>query len=234
MLRLLDGIDALKRTPDRVAALVRKRLYLTAVRALLAAQKTADGEDYAAVGALVDVRAALAEARSALHETIVEDLHRYLYLRSAPCEELVLGAMSTTGGDDSGFPSSNGAHFETYTTLTSLSPASTASTALSPASPNMQPHRLGTAGRPSTAHSKTPQHRRMRSDTSAVQARKMRTDGAAGSLWSAVAADVLAAAKEDAVVLEEDGDANPEEDPLKHIQLMVAALDSRFRKWFSF
>lgn len=204
---MLDVIDTLRRAPERIAALIQRRYYGTAVRELLGAQKTADGEDCKGVGALADVRGSLAAVKTALHETIVDDLHRYLYLRSTQCEELVLG--EDTAGAVAATSSAASAADGHSSTLSG--------TASSPIKSTMRGG--GGAAVPSTSS----KHRRFRSDVVAAlaQSHKLRADGN----LSAVAADILASRADDPTSLDEDLERAPEDDPLRHIQLMVAALD---------
>ncbi|TPX58983.1 hypothetical protein PhCBS80983_g02766 [Powellomyces hirtus] len=81
--RILDAIEELQTAPDRLDALIQGKYYLTAVRLLLSSMRSLDEGECAEIGALELVRQKLHEIRESLHETLIEELHNHLYLKSA-------------------------------------------------------------------------------------------------------------------------------------------------------
>ncbi|KAJ3149479.1 hypothetical protein HDU89_003843 [Geranomyces variabilis] len=81
--RILDAIEDLQTTPDRLEALIQGKYYLTAVRLLFSSIRALDDGDCAEIGALELVRQRLYEIRDSLHETLIEELHNHVYLKSA-------------------------------------------------------------------------------------------------------------------------------------------------------
>ncbi|KAI8915401.1 Sec8 exocyst complex component-specific domain-containing protein [Powellomyces hirtus] len=81
--RILDAIEELQTAPDRLDALIQGKYYLTAVRLLLSSMRSLDEGECAEIGALELVRQKLHEIRECLHETLIEELHNHLYLKSA-------------------------------------------------------------------------------------------------------------------------------------------------------
>jgi exocyst complex component 4 len=68
---------------------MKQKYYLAAVQTLLTASKTLAGSDYAEIGALSDIKATLTILRQSMHETILDDLHRYLYIKNIPTADLL-------------------------------------------------------------------------------------------------------------------------------------------------
>lgn len=82
MLRMLNTIEELKMAPEKFEALVHRKQYLSASKILLASIKTISSSDYGDIKALSDIRASLLQFRGTVHETIIEELHKYVYLRA--------------------------------------------------------------------------------------------------------------------------------------------------------
>ncbi|KXS11677.1 hypothetical protein M427DRAFT_426557 [Gonapodya prolifera JEL478] len=82
MLQIIDVIDDLRKTPDRLENLVSGKYFLNATRLLLNSIKTLEHQHYTNIGALVDLRQALNSLRNTLHETLIEELNRHIYLKS--------------------------------------------------------------------------------------------------------------------------------------------------------
>ncbi|KAJ3283609.1 hypothetical protein HK104_010298, partial [Borealophlyctis nickersoniae] len=82
MNRILDIVEDLQKTPDKVETLIQGKFYLTAVRTLLSAIRAATGGDCAEIGALEVTRQKLTELHSTLHETLIEEIHNHVYLKS--------------------------------------------------------------------------------------------------------------------------------------------------------
>ncbi|KAJ3037904.1 hypothetical protein HDV00_001248 [Rhizophlyctis rosea] len=83
MKRILDAVEELHTTPERLETMIQGKYFLTAVRTLLSAIRTLNGADLMEIGALEGVKERLTEIRRNLHETLVEELHNHLYLKSA-------------------------------------------------------------------------------------------------------------------------------------------------------
>ncbi|KAJ3011813.1 hypothetical protein HKX48_006633 [Thoreauomyces humboldtii] len=81
--RILDAIEDMQTTPDRLEALIQGKYYLTAVRLLLSAMRTLAEGECADIGALEAVKQKLQEIRESIHETLIEELHNHVYLKSA-------------------------------------------------------------------------------------------------------------------------------------------------------
>ncbi|TPX72632.1 hypothetical protein SpCBS45565_g00189 [Spizellomyces sp. 'palustris'] len=81
--RILDTIEELQNMPDRLDALVQGKYYLTAVRLLVSATRTVEEGECSEIGALEAVKQRLQEMRGTIHETVIEELHNHLYLKSA-------------------------------------------------------------------------------------------------------------------------------------------------------
>ncbi|KND01717.1 uncharacterized protein SPPG_03510 [Spizellomyces punctatus DAOM BR117] len=81
--RILDTIEELQNMPDRLDALVQGKYYLTAVRLLVSATRTVEEGECSEIGALEAVKQRLQEMRGTIHETLIEELHNHLYLKSA-------------------------------------------------------------------------------------------------------------------------------------------------------
>lgn len=97
MLRMLDTIDELRRAPQKAEQLARQKYYLAAVKTALEALHTLRSSDFSSIGALEDVRLHLTSIKDSMHLAIIEDLHRYLYMRAPGCDESLFGAE---WGDD--------------------------------------------------------------------------------------------------------------------------------------
>ncbi|KAJ3052048.1 hypothetical protein HK097_006960 [Rhizophlyctis rosea] len=102
MNRILEAVEELHTTPDRLEILIQEKHFLTAVRTLLAAIRTLNGADFMDIGALEATKDRLTEirrvslvlfcldgngidarlSRKNLHETLLEELHDHLYLKS--------------------------------------------------------------------------------------------------------------------------------------------------------
>ncbi|KAI8850248.1 hypothetical protein BC829DRAFT_389576 [Chytridium lagenaria] len=82
MNRILDLIDELQKTPERLETLIHGKFYLTAVRTLISTIKTLNGEDLFDIGALESIRSKLDDLKTTLPETLLEELHNHIYLKS--------------------------------------------------------------------------------------------------------------------------------------------------------
>lgn len=90
---MLSTIESLKKAPEQIQQFLQNRHYLNAVRALLSALKTINGSDFADVQALSDIRQTLYGIRGSMYETILDELHRCLYLKSAVFAKLNVNSL---------------------------------------------------------------------------------------------------------------------------------------------
>ena len=208
---MLDGIEELKKSPKRIEELIQGKHYLAAVRTLLQSLKTIQGSDYASVEALVDVQGILLLMRNSLHETILDDLHRYLYMKSPYCDENLFGDLEVVLQTS---PLQHSLHQSPITASPSHRSSFLAAEGAGGAGGSMKPSKTNVS--PSSMR----KHRRFRSDVVAALAQRTKSDSMARTALeeSPMGGDVEE-------ILAEDLEANPEEDPLKHIEIMVAALD---------
>lgn len=97
---LLEQIENLKGVPERVEKYKQKRHYLHATELLVSSVASLES-DLKDVEALKDVRNELQAKQQALHNVLIEDLHRHLYVRSAGECLLNWGAADASRGDGS-------------------------------------------------------------------------------------------------------------------------------------
>ncbi|KAI8818997.1 Sec8 exocyst complex component-specific domain-containing protein [Fimicolochytrium jonesii] len=81
--RILDMVEDLQTMPARLEALIQGKYYLTAVRLLQSATRSIEEGECAEIGALEAVAQKLHEIRTSIHETLIEELHSHIYLKSA-------------------------------------------------------------------------------------------------------------------------------------------------------
>ncbi|KAJ3335656.1 hypothetical protein HDU93_004770 [Gonapodya sp. JEL0774] len=82
MLQIIDVIDDLRKTPDRLENLISGKFFLNATKLLLSSIRTMEHQHYTGIGALVDLRQQFQTLRNTLHETLIEELNRHVYLKS--------------------------------------------------------------------------------------------------------------------------------------------------------
>ncbi|KAJ3108836.1 hypothetical protein HDU97_010108 [Phlyctochytrium planicorne] len=82
MNRILDLIDELQKTPEKLENLIHGKFYLTAVRTLISTLRTLNGGDLCEIGALESIRTKLDDLKNTLPETLLEELHNHIYLKS--------------------------------------------------------------------------------------------------------------------------------------------------------
>ncbi|KAI8063832.1 Sec8 exocyst complex component-specific domain-containing protein [Gongronella butleri] len=88
MLSLLESIDEIKNTPEKLVTLTSDKHVLTAARLLMTTIKTVDSPDMKKIGALDDLRITLSTEKNSLYDLLLEELHNHLYLKSPYCENL--------------------------------------------------------------------------------------------------------------------------------------------------
>ncbi|CAG8528432.1 3435_t:CDS:10 [Paraglomus brasilianum] len=86
MIRILDLIEEVKGTPEKLEVLIREKHFLTAAKTLLEAIRTMDRREMAGIGALSDLKRYLKAQQNSFHEVLIEQLHNHLYLKSPYCD----------------------------------------------------------------------------------------------------------------------------------------------------
>ncbi|KAG0229525.1 hypothetical protein BGW42_001553 [Actinomortierella wolfii] len=86
MIEILDEIDELKQMPAKLEVLVREKHFLNAVTLLVKAHKTMHKPEMQAIGALTDLQRYFNEKTESLTETLIEEMHNHLYLKSPYCD----------------------------------------------------------------------------------------------------------------------------------------------------
>ncbi|XP_078668004.1 exocyst complex component 4-like isoform X9 [Branchiostoma floridae x Branchiostoma belcheri] len=81
ILSLLQQIENVKQTPEKLDEYMAKKHYLHATELLVSAVASLEGT-LCGVEALRDVRAELQNKKEQMHEVLIEELHRHLYIRS--------------------------------------------------------------------------------------------------------------------------------------------------------
>ncbi|KAJ3217398.1 hypothetical protein HDU67_007981 [Dinochytrium kinnereticum] len=82
MNRILDLIDELQKTPEKLETLIHGKFYLTAVRTLISTLRTLNGDDLCEIGALESIRSKLEDLKNIIPESLLEELHNHIYLKS--------------------------------------------------------------------------------------------------------------------------------------------------------
>ncbi|CAG8438987.1 8342_t:CDS:10 [Ambispora gerdemannii] len=85
MLRILDSIEDIQGTHQKLEGLLREKHFLTASKILLDAIRIMDRKEMMGIGALHDLRRYLKAQQTSLHEVLIEELHNHLYLKSPYC-----------------------------------------------------------------------------------------------------------------------------------------------------
>ncbi|KAG9307493.1 hypothetical protein G9A89_017323 [Geosiphon pyriformis] len=86
MLRILDSIEDIQGTHQKLEGLLREKHFLTASKILLDAIRIMARKEMMGIGALHDLRRYLKAQQTSLHEMLIEELHNHLYLKSPYCD----------------------------------------------------------------------------------------------------------------------------------------------------
>ncbi|TPX38723.1 hypothetical protein SeMB42_g06582 [Synchytrium endobioticum] len=89
MMRILDTIEDVRRTPEKVETLMQGKFFLSAVKTLLNATKSLKSREFSEIGAVAIIRQHLQQLKDVLNETLIEELHNHLYLKSPFCQDCV-------------------------------------------------------------------------------------------------------------------------------------------------
>ncbi|ORX58842.1 hypothetical protein DM01DRAFT_1333460 [Hesseltinella vesiculosa] len=88
MLNLLESIEEIKNTPEKLVNLTNNKHVLHAATLLMGAIKTVESQEMKKIGALDDLRLTLASEKNSLYDLLLEELHNHIYLKSPYCENL--------------------------------------------------------------------------------------------------------------------------------------------------
>ncbi|KAI9593484.1 hypothetical protein BDF19DRAFT_447899 [Syncephalis fuscata] len=83
MIRLLDEIEDLKKVPERVEQLRQKHEHTEAVAQVVKALDHVENGPLAGIGALADLKKQLLAERNTMHERLIEELLKLLYLKQS-------------------------------------------------------------------------------------------------------------------------------------------------------
>ncbi|KAI8380409.1 Sec8 exocyst complex component-specific domain-containing protein [Blakeslea trispora] len=86
MLSILETIEELRTTPEKIESMLDQRLVLSASKLLVSSLKQAMNKDMVQIGALDDVRRSLLSQKNGLYDMLIEELHDHLYLKNAHCD----------------------------------------------------------------------------------------------------------------------------------------------------
>ncbi|CDS07546.1 hypothetical protein LRAMOSA01495 [Lichtheimia ramosa] len=96
MLNLLESIDEIRSTPEKLDKLMGSKHVLSAAKLLIKSLRAVHSKDMKEIGALDDLRRTLTTQKNAsiwferqhlaLHELLIEELHNHLYLKSQYCD----------------------------------------------------------------------------------------------------------------------------------------------------
>ncbi|KAI9476110.1 MAG: Sec8 exocyst complex component-specific domain-containing protein [Benjaminiella poitrasii] len=86
MLSILEIIEELRTTPEKIDMLMESKHVLSASKLLSNSLKQAMNKDMMQIGALDDIRRTLKSQKNALYDLLIEELHNHLYLKNSYCE----------------------------------------------------------------------------------------------------------------------------------------------------
>ncbi|KAG2192041.1 hypothetical protein INT46_011644 [Mucor plumbeus] len=86
MLSILETIEELRTTPEKIDAMMESKHVLSASKLLTSSTKQALSKDMMQIGALDDVRRTLASQKNTLYDLLIEELHNHLYLKNSYCD----------------------------------------------------------------------------------------------------------------------------------------------------
>ncbi|KAI9250189.1 Sec8 exocyst complex component-specific domain-containing protein [Phascolomyces articulosus] len=86
MLNLLEIIEEIRSTPEKVERLMNSKYVLSAADLLMQSTRTVNSKDMKQIGALDDIRRTLDGQKNTLYDLLIEELHNHLYLKSSFCD----------------------------------------------------------------------------------------------------------------------------------------------------
>ncbi|VUC22439.1 unnamed protein product [Clonostachys rosea] len=87
LIQTLNELDELRSVPDQLEARISEKRFLTAVEVLHNALRKLRKPELDDIGALSDLRNYLSNQETSLMDTLVEELHEHLYLKSPYCQD---------------------------------------------------------------------------------------------------------------------------------------------------
>ncbi|KAI7903171.1 uncharacterized protein BX663DRAFT_433609 [Cokeromyces recurvatus] len=86
MLTVLEIIEELKTTPEKIETMMENKHVFSASKLLSSSLKQAMSKDMMQIGALDDIRRTLKSQKNALYDLLIEELHNHLYLKNSYCD----------------------------------------------------------------------------------------------------------------------------------------------------
>ncbi|KAG1064630.1 hypothetical protein G6F42_026965 [Rhizopus arrhizus] len=86
MLSILETIEELRTTPEKIDALMESKHVLGASKLLSSSIRQAMSKDMMQIGALDDIRRTLTTQKNTLYDLLIEELHNHLYLKNSYCD----------------------------------------------------------------------------------------------------------------------------------------------------
>ncbi|CAO3669367.1 unnamed protein product [Rhizopus stolonifer] len=86
MLSILEVIEDLRTTPEKVETMIENKHVFVASNLLVSSIKTISSKEMTQIGALDDVRRTLLSQKNTLYDLLIEELHTHLYLKSSHCD----------------------------------------------------------------------------------------------------------------------------------------------------
>ncbi|KAI8878211.1 hypothetical protein K501DRAFT_196399 [Backusella circina FSU 941] len=83
MLSILETMQELRTTPDKIERMMDSKHVLAAAKLLVNSIKTAVGKDMMQIGALDDIRRTLNSQKNTLYDMLIEELHNHIYLKNS-------------------------------------------------------------------------------------------------------------------------------------------------------
>ncbi|KAI9491703.1 Sec8 exocyst complex component-specific domain-containing protein [Zychaea mexicana] len=86
MLNLLETIEEIRSTPEKVERMMNSKHVLGAADLLMRSTRTINSKEMKQIGALDDLRRTLNGQKNTLYDLLIEELHNHLYLKSSFCD----------------------------------------------------------------------------------------------------------------------------------------------------
>ncbi|CAO3657286.1 unnamed protein product [Mucor hiemalis] len=86
MLSILETIEELRTTPEKIDAMMESKQVLGAAKLLVASLKQVKSDDMMQIGALNDIRRTLTTQKNTLYDMLIEELHNHLYSKNSFCD----------------------------------------------------------------------------------------------------------------------------------------------------
>ncbi|KAI8146190.1 hypothetical protein BJV82DRAFT_600834 [Fennellomyces sp. T-0311] len=86
MLNLLEQIEEIRSTPEKLDRMMANKHVLGAAELLMNSTRTISSKEMKQIGALDDLRRTLDGQKNTLYDLLIEELHNHLYLKSSFCD----------------------------------------------------------------------------------------------------------------------------------------------------